>query len=492
MPNKPIDLTFNLQSRRTDAVAADGVVVEAGLYNCYVEDTAQGHAVVKRPGVAVFQRGSAGFGQGIFGVGTQVWKLTADVLYRVDGTSPSVALPGVTVSNQEFRFFSNTDTMQSLIQSPTGLWVFDGTTATKVTSANYPAATVPGVVMLDQTVYVLSTDGIIHGSALGDPFTWDALNFIALDQGLGLPRNLHRHLNYVTAVCETGVQMFYDAANATGSPLSPVDNASWKMGAVANSITRVVDDTYMLVETTATSKAGGYQVVQISGLQPQVISTPHVDRLLSSANVSPTVYSYGCQACGHTFFVLTLYELGVTAVYDATMKFWYLWDSIADVYGSRTFAEIRYYRGYLQNISDGTVKVFSENQFVDQAGFATSSTFVLNTIAINAPVNSPTTPGTYPIMVQVLIPPVDFATLRRKFLPVLYLLADSAASTVSISWSDDDGQTYSTPRTVDLSQARKMLTRCGSSRRRSWKITHSDATALRLYKMELEVEGGAE
>lgn len=484
----PVDLAVNLQTRRTSGASVDGVVVEAGLWNCYVELTAEGNSVIKRPGASIQSRAPQGYGQGIFSVDGQTWQVISDVLYRVDAAASPVAIPSVTVAGQEFRFVSDALTGLSLLQSPTGLWTFTtGNVITKVTDADYPALTVPGVVMLDGTVYVMGTDGTVYGSDIQAPTSWNALNFIKADPGLGTPRNLHRHLNYVVAVCATGTQLFYDAANATGSPLAPVDNAVWKVGAVQNSVCLVVDDTFLLAETPATSKAGGYQVIQVTGLQMSIVSNPHVDRLLSSLSGTPTVYSYGCTVAGHTFFILTLYDIGLTLAYDVNMKHWNIWSSGYTSATTTAFSEIHYYRGYLQNIADGTVKVFAENAFVDQSGFS-SLPWVVNDFAVNGGAGAVAAP--WPINVQLLIPPVDFKTLQRKFLPALYLIADTTNSNLAVSWSDDDGQTYSTPRMVDLSTAKKMLQRCGSSRRRSWKITHSDAVPLRLYSMELEVQGG--
>jgi len=58
-------------------------------------------------------------------------------------------------------------------------WVYDGTTMTQVTDPDYPASTVPGVVYLDGTIYVMNSQGVIFGSDLNNPTSWSALNFIS-------------------------------------------------------------------------------------------------------------------------------------------------------------------------------------------------------------------------------------------------------------------------------------------------------------------------
>jgi hypothetical protein len=53
--------------------------------------------------------------------------------------------------------------------------------------------------------------------------------------------------------------------------------------------------------------------------------------------------------------------------------------------------------------------------------------------------------------------------------------------------SDDDGQTFSVGRDVDLTLARPRLSRCGSFRRRTHRITHSANNPFRVEAFELAV-----
>jgi len=87
---------------------------------------------------------------------------------------------------------------------------------------------------------------------------------------------------------------------------------------------------------------------------------------------------------------------------------------------------------------------------------------------------------------RVQLPPMDFGTKRTKFFHDLELVCDeeTTASTITLSYTDDDYQTYTTHGASDLSNDRVRFTRLGSSRKRGWVWTHSANTPMRLEAME--------
>jgi hypothetical protein len=101
--------------------------------------------------------------------------------------------------------------------------------------------------------------------------------------------------------------------------------------------------------------------------------------------------------------------------------------------------------------------------------------------------------NTYTARIQT--PKIDFGTSKRKFWHSVDVVGDveTSSSAFTLSCSDDDYQSYTVLRSDgDLSNLRTYFTRLGSSRRRSWVITHSAATPMRLEALELEVETGAQ
>ena len=94
---------------------------------------------------------------------------------------------------------------------------------------------------------------------------------------------------------------------------------------------------------------------------------------------------------------------------------------------------------------------------------------------------------------RIQLPKMDFGTNRRKFWHDLELIGDreTSASGITLSYSDDDFQNYTTVTpNGDLSDDRVRWTRLGSSRRRSWVLTHSSNTPMRLEALEGNMDIG--
>ena len=85
-----------------------------------------------------------------------------------------------------------------------------------------------------------------------------------------------------------------------------------------------------------------------------------------------------------------------------------------------------------------------------------------------------------------------FDTLHEKYMSRLIVYSDraSASTSLSIETTDDDYQTYSTARTVDLSLELPALTRLGRFRRRAYRLGYSDNYPLRLHHLEVDFNIG--
>jgi hypothetical protein len=204
------------------------------------------------------------------------------------------------------------------IKSDIDAWVYDGSSATKVTDGDYPITTVPGVVCLNGAIYVMGSNGQINGSDIYDGLSWDALNFITAnaegDEGIALARQL----NYIIAFKSYSTEVFYDAGNPTGSPLAKVQNALLEIGCASASSIAYSDNTIYFM---ANSKQNGRSVMRMNGYTPEQVSTPFVDKILNDDDLD-TVYSFMIKSEGHLFYVLTLKTSGITLAYDAVENSW--------------------------------------------------------------------------------------------------------------------------------------------------------------------------
>ena len=66
----------------------------------------------------------------------------------------------------------------------------------------------------------------------------------------------------------------------------------------------------------------------------------------------------------------------------------------------------------------------------------------------------------------------------------------SGTSTAQISWSDDDGNTFSTPRDLTVTTNNPYITQCGRFRSRNWRIEYSDNYPFRMWGLSMDLNIG--
>ena len=465
MPAHRITLQPRLAPRGTD------IYKDGGMRNCFREDLGDYSLAVKRPGISAAFTLTAGTAQGIFTLAGIVYAIVSDTI-RTTTNAVAAVMPAITITGQPYDIISDVligaSVPTAIIKSTSGMWLFTAAFGcVKVTDVDYPATTVRGAALLDGTFYVLDTLGNLQGSSLNDPGVWTALNTIGVDQSIGVVQAMRRHLNYILVLGDHGSQAFYDAANPSpGSPLSPATNVMYLIGcASGDSVASLSDNTIFIAKARQT----GRSVMMFSGLSMVTISSPFVEKLISTVSLTGTS-AFGLTIAGHNFYLLSIPSLPYTLVFDLMGKDWQIWTSYngttetALQFGLPLTYEVRGQPAqgvqYLQDLSNGSLVTMSASVYKDL------------TKAIIAVIRTPIFNG---------------GTSDRKFYSALTLLGDTVPSTIAISYSNDDYTSYSTPRNADLSVIRKQLRALGSDRYRSFLLTHTADTALRLEAMEIEV-----
>lgn len=441
-------------SLATPLVSRDGTLArDAKLLNCHWEETSQGgRQVVRRPMLSTLPGPLpvAAQVQGVFSNNGYNFAIQNDTVYQLP-TTGGLGPWALTVGSAGDRFKSvtpiaTTGTSTTFFKSTGAAFVMTNNAApVKVVSANYPASTVPGCAYLDGAYYVMTPLGQIYGSAIDDPTTWTALNMIQTDKGLGAGVAIGRHLNYVVAFCEKGIQFFYDAGNpAPGSALSPVQNATSKLGCTqAYSIQENSDRTIFL----ASGAGGGKFVCVMDGLSLNPLPAPDLDRVLeySSSQLvanDPSVFSLFFKVGGITYYLLTFAGQNLTLALDVDRNSWAQWSTSQDGVTNSAFTG-----GYLLTAGSGgsfSLVGRADGQWygMDLHGAAGAPHESVNMLARTRR--------------------LDAGSSGRKFLSEISLLADTSNATMNVRYSDDDGQTWSAFRQIDMSLPKKKLTRLGS------------------------------
>ena len=330
---------------------------------------------------------------------------------------------------------------------------------------------------LDGVWYAMRANGQVIGSAINDPTTWPALDFVQSDVTYGNGIACQRHLNYVLAFYDQGLQVYWDAnaaPNGEGIALNPVLSASYRTGCYdSKTIVELCDNCFWMSNTAQY----GRQIQMMTGLTMQPISTPWVERILNSAVLSNNslndIWAFGIELAGHQMYFLTLPNSNLTLAYDINTQLWSTWSSVV---------------GGVEQYFAARFPIKAPYNIVTGAALNTDTLQDLTTGRQLLLLPSVYTDATGPINVTCTTPPMDWATSNYKRFNYMTQLADSINTNINISYSDNDYQSFSTPRVMSLNGPRNQLRNCGSSRRRIWKMFHQDNTPLRLYEMRLDMD----
>lgn len=329
---------------------------------------------------------------------------------------------------------------------------------------SFPGDFCKGFVYLDGTLYVMDLEGNIYGSKyLDDPTLWDPLNVIVAriepDNGVALAKQQ----SYVIAMKQWTTEVFYDAGNPTGSPLASVPGAKAPYGCVsADSVQEIDDRLYWIASNRTVSP----QIVRMESLRVEVISTPRVENLLDQADFS-TVFSWNFKHGGHRFYGVTVKNLNLTLVYDIDQGLWYQWTD-----------------------EDGNYwKIVSKTFSADNKHIAQHETNG-KIYYVEGDYEYPTDDGAV-VPVDIITRNHTFDVDRRKVLSQMRFNGDQVTgSTLQVRVSDNDYQTWSQFRTVDLGKIRPILSSCGTFYRRAWHLRHQCPTAFRVKSVELQMDVG--
>jgi len=437
----------------------------------------------------------------------------------------------------------------AVIKGQRALYVYNGTSFTQV-SSNYPATTVPGLVYLDSTYYVMDPDAIIWNStgAADDPTTWPADGFLGASAEQDTGVCLAKANQYVVALCRFTVQLFWDAGNPTGSPLSPVQNGVLLIGCASAGSVAQTESTVIWVAQRkgqgSTAHKGRFIAILV-GTSYEVISTDDVNRILDAddlAQVTSAVVEIG----GHTWYILCLGTSQITLVYDTQTKLWVTWTMLYPA-SSVGIASLVQVNGLATGTSSGAHSWSDGDPVIitgaGQAGFnGTFNVNVSGSTGFSYPISTTgTTTATgaslagqgfteKPLVVvaacgmgnrQVLQDLVgnvyeingtnavdgtagvpinwkmrtanqDGGNNERKFCFSAAMLGDilAGSSQSLLRTTDDDYQTYSAYRRFDLNSVRSNQQRWGNYRRRAWEWRYTGTWAYRHQAVELEVIQG--
>lgn len=450
------------------------------LVNIYAEpyqdpDGDKGYKLRSRPGVAWvmdLKPGSTGAGRGVAYFNGYYYAAIDGQLYQ--NTMP-VATLGTTSGNVGFVEFNGTYNALIVLDGIKGWVVKTDGSVTQITDPDFPSPHIPAPVYLDGYVFVAkSGTADIYNSDLEDPFSWTPGNFITAESNPDNIVMISRYNNYIAAIGSKTVEFFYDAAVPTGSPLARNTSAIQTIGCPAPySVVRTNTELIMVGDTGG----GGRTVWLFNGFTPKQIGSVQVNECLDEEMVPTDILAYWISSGGHRFYVLTVSAR--TWVYDFDSGLWHEWSSPVD--DTVAFTTIRYVcehpDGKPKGLSWGNATIL---EFRSTSGVDSTTQF---------------TAGDKPITCFITTDKKDFGSNNRKFMSRLALIGDVPVNDgsnvpVTIQWSDDDYNTWSDARTLQLNSNMGAITQCGMFRRRAFKFKITAGKPIRIDALEVDLNIG--
>jgi hypothetical protein len=473
MATERIPLTQPIESR-TGSFAKDSY-----SSNCFFETRDQKREFVKRPGLVslaqvvevtppdmVPSQGLAGFNDVLIAV-------IDDEVYSVDPSTFDVTDLGATSASTSQSYFVKTflDAELFFHNKVTGYLLdsaFDFVTMTTLPTAPYVA----GAVYLNNYLFLGTSTNRIYNSAVGDPTSWGALDYVTFEQTADNLVAITKHLNYLIAFGNVSTQFYYDAGNATGSPLAVAQSYTSEIGCAAGDSVVSTSNTVLWI---GTSKTYGRSVYIMDGVSPVRVSTHNVDKHLAADSLEE-VSAFCYTISGHTLYILTLHESNKTLVYDINEKMWYTWTQWAmaseDQPNPGTYSE-SYFRPTFYAQVNGVPYMLDDD---------TAEIYQLDVDTYQDDGED--------IYCRTVTDISDNGTTKRKFYGRLEIIGDKVVGTMQIRHSGDDYNTWSGYREVNLNASRSQVYLSGADRRRAWEFLSTSNCPLRLDAAEIDFRIG--
>lgn len=455
-PSQPKRWPLVLEAENRD----DSTQKDARLVNAFIERQRDGqHWIFKRPGLRRHEN-IGGSGLGIFNWLGDIYSVFGSTLYK-----NGVSLGAVNSAGGVYRFSQTLGgTPRLVLGNGIKAYTYDGTTLAEITDVDFPSSFIKGWAYLNGTTYVGRPDAGIQGSDINTPGTWDPLNVLIAqiepDRGVALSKQLV----YVLMLKQWSTEIFYDAGNATGSPLGRVEGAKVNWGCAHQDSPRDIDGMLMWASTTRFS---GWQFALLDQVKAKIVSTNPIERLVLNPDTSDGVFSWATRIGGHRFYACTIKASNLTLVYDVDQERWAQWtdtdgnyfpivDATYDAEGHRL----------VQHETDGWIYRLDPDYVRDASDLIT---------------------------VDIYTPNWDGGARVTKQLAWMEFVADQVqGSTLQVRHNDNDynPKRWSNFRDVDLGLEHPRLPAEGSFKRRAYNFRHRQNLAFRLQAVDLGLSVG--
>lgn len=490
---------FNYDIEARDSTTATSTyLIDAYVENAIVEhiekDQANPEVVIRnRPGATKITT-SSGTGRGCYywtpnGVAIDMFYVVGLNLYSTShGTTPIGTLwsGGNTGPVGWTEFLYDNGNRALILTDGWKIYIVDSsyTMTTMVPFPNGPFGAYPfipnpifldGYLFIAKGIYSVGGSADIYNSTLNDPTTGYS-TFITAEMYPDALVGLAKNDNYIYAIGTNSIEFFYDAGLTNTSPLQRYASAVLQFGTpmyASNTIVKTDTEVFLVGDTGD----GDLSVWKIDGFKPEQISTPAINRLITKLyqtciNASLTITAFELKLNGKKLYIINFPNY-YSLVYDTDVKLWYKWTTNS----SSGYTPTNYLGTFGSSDSSGFPYIQDTSGYLYKLDITYTSD------------------GIYSFTTNLTTVKFDFDTFNNKTMSRIALLGGESGTTYntySISYSDNDYKTWSTPRTTNFSTDFPVLNQWGRFRRRAFRVSVNNTQPWMLSQAEIEINKGSQ
>jgi hypothetical protein len=326
---------------------------------------------------------------------------------------------------------------------------------------------------MDGFAFILDQSNKIWNSDSNSLANWTNTSFLSKQIVYDTPVGLAKLNNQILAFGATTVEVFYNAGNATGSPLAPIKTLSKKIGLIVPNPFAIfltgmghyyctIAGNIFFIGREA-GRLAAASLYSYDGQNFEKVSTPYIDKILAQEIVASSFYSVNTMSIfGDGAVAILLTSPNATSqrwlMFVPKYREWFEWTSTV-------FSPVNDGQNYLTCTTSTKDKV---NAFTTSDNWQDAGTSYNWNTQFRLPTNGS----------------------QRKFMLMYGIDADTDTSTndLTVELSTDDSQTFTTLGTIDQTQDRKVLFRGGSFRKGHIRLGNTNARPTRIHNFLARIE----
>lgn len=394
-------------------------------------------------------------------------------------TTTVVTAAGYVPTFADKTVISGTDTLVLQIRNSSEDYRFffssDIATFTEISDGDFTGLTHRGKMeFMDGYAFIIDVPTKrIYNSDLNSLANWSASSYITKQIKQEPAAGLAKFGNQLLAFGAGTFEVFRNAGNPTGSPLEPVKSMAQNYGLAWSSVNGVGRYYHIIggeLYFTGRSADGSRNVgiFAYNGQSVSKVSTAFIDKILNSLLFDATENIFSLDRI--SFYGKTALTIALTSPSATTQRWlmffpewndWFEWNSTV-----------------FKPVGNGALHL----------GVDSNQHRVYTMYNVDTPADSWQDNGTnYDAILQFRLPSKGNS---RKFMRWCGFdgTQERTAATIGVQFSDDDGQNWSSSRTIDRTSDKQHLYRCGSYRNRMVRLTNGSNHEGRLEKFLARVD----